>query len=84
MRKILYLAAILALAVSCSENKAPKALVLYYSQTSTTKAVAQQISDLLDADIEEIVPINPFDGDFDATIQRCKELLADTILLHRP
>jgi flavodoxin len=70
MRRLLYLAAILALAVSCSESKAPKALVLYYSQTSTTKAVAQQFSDLLGADIEEIALVKPYDGSYQETISR--------------
>lgn len=51
----------------------PKALVVYYSQTSNTKAVAQELSTRLGADIEEIVAVNPYDGDFNATIQRCIE-----------
>ena len=66
--------AILALfsAVSCgSKKEEPKILVLYYSQTSNTKAVADEIATRLDADIEEIVAVNPYDGDFKATIERC-------------
>ena len=70
MKKLLYLAAIMALAVSCSGSKAPKALVLYYSQTSTTKAGAQQFSDLLGADIEEIALVKPYDGSYQETIAR--------------
>ena len=59
-------------AVSCgSKPEAQKVLVLYYSQTSNTKAVAQEIATRLNADIEEIVPVTPYDGDFQATIQRC-------------
>ena len=46
-------------------------LVLYYSQTSNTKTVAQEIATRLDADMEEIVPVSPYDGDFQATIGRC-------------
>lgn len=72
-------AAMMAL-VSCGPKKegqneeAPKKmLVLYYSQTSNTKSVAQEIATRLDADIEEIVPLKPFDGDFGATIARCNE-----------
>ena len=60
------------LAVSCSKKEeAPKMLVLYYSQTSNTKQVAQEIATRLNADIEEIVPVQPYDGEFEATIQRC-------------
>ena len=60
------------LAVSCSKKEeAPKVLVLYYSQTSNTKTVATEIATRLNADIEEIVPVQPYDGEFEATIQRC-------------
>ena len=59
-------------AVSCTPKKeTPKILVLYYSQTSNTKTVAQEIATRLNADIEEIVPVVAYDGDFEATIQRC-------------
>lgn len=73
---ILAIVAVIVAVVSCGKKKeeAPKkVLVLYYSQTSNTKAVAQEIAKLLGADIEEIVPVNPYDGDFGATIARCNE-----------
>jgi len=64
---------------SCSQNslrvkrgKAPKMLVLYYSQTSNTKTVAQEIATRLHADIEEITLVEPYDTAFQATIERCK------------
>ena len=60
-------------AVSCGQKQAPKALVLYYSQTSNTKAVAEEIAAKTGADIEEIVAVNPYDGDFEATIGRCMQ-----------
>jgi flavodoxin len=71
--KIMFgLALAMMVAVSCSSKKdAPKVLVLYYSQTSNTKGVAQEIATRLNADIEEIVPVQPYDGEFEATIQRC-------------
>lgn len=53
----------------------PKVLVLYYSQTGNTKAVAQEIATKLNADIEEIVPVQLYDGDFMATIERGKKEL---------
>ena len=72
MKIMLGLAAAMMVAVSCSPKKeVPKVLVLYYSQTSNTKVVAQEIATRLNADIEEIVPVQPYDGEFEATIQRC-------------
>lgn len=65
--------AAMVLAVSCGQKKAQKVLVLYYSQTSNTKMVAEEIATKLGADIEEIVAVNPYDGDFQATIQRCMQ-----------
>lgn len=66
-------------AVSCGPKKetpkedTPKMLVLYYSQTGNTKAVAEEIATKLGADIEEIVMVNPYDPDFQATIERCMQ-----------
>lgn len=71
---MLTIAAVALAATSCApKQEAPKVLVLYYSQTSNTKAVAEEIASRLGADIEEIVPVKPFDGDFMATIERCKQ-----------
>ena len=75
MKWMLALVAMVLAVVSCSQKKeAPKSkvLVLYYSQTST-KTVAQEIANKLGADIEEIVAVNPYDGDFEATINRCMQ-----------
>ena len=47
-------------------------LVLYYSLTSNTKTVAQEIATRLHADIEEIALVEPYDTAFQATIDRCK------------
>lgn len=72
-------AATAMLAVSCGQKKetpkeeGPKYLVLYYSQTSNTKAVAEEIAGHLGADIEEILAMQPYDGDFQATIERCMQ-----------
>ena len=63
--------AMMAVASCTQKTEAPKVLVLYYSQTSNTKNVAQEIATRLNADIEEIVPVQPYDGEFEATIQRC-------------
>jgi flavodoxin len=71
-KMMLALAAAAVTAVSCGTKKeAQKVLVVYYSQMSNTKTVAEEIATKLGADIEEIVAVKPYDGDFDATIQRC-------------
>lgn len=72
MKRILFLAASMLLALSCATKKAeaPKALVLYYSQTGTTEKVALAIAEKTGADVEAIVVVNPYDGDYAATIQR--------------
>ena len=86
LKLILVLATVTMAAVSCGPKKnaqkeeapkeeAPKMLVLYYSQTSNTKAVAKEIASRLGADIEEIVPVELYDGDFQATIERGKKEL---------
>ena len=78
MKWMLAFAAFVVAAVSCGQKKVTevpqkKVLVLYYSQTSNTKTVAQEIATKLGADIEEIVPVKPYDGDFQATIERCNK-----------
>lgn len=72
LKLMLVLATVTMVAVSCGPKK-PKVLVLYYSQTSNTKAVAQEIATKMGADLEEIIPLKPYDGDFQATIDRCLE-----------
>ena len=62
------------MATSCKpKQEPPKVLVLYYSQTSNTKVVAEEIASKLGADIEEIVCVNPYDTNFQACIQRCMQ-----------
>jgi flavodoxin len=80
MKKILLLAAVLILAAACTQKKTSKYLVLYYSQTANTKAVAEQIANSLGADIEAIECIVPYDGDFNATIQRSQKERAEGVL----
>ena len=49
---------------------AQKMLVLYYSETGTTKAVAEELQQQLGADIEAIEAVEPYSGNFQETIQR--------------
>lgn len=67
MKKLFLSLAAMAAAVSGS---AQKTLVLYYSETGTTKTVAQEIQQQLGADIESIEPVEPYSGNFQETMQR--------------
>lgn len=49
---------------------AQKCLILYYSETGTTKTVAQELQRQLGADLESIEPVEPYSGVFQETIQR--------------
>lgn len=49
---------------------AQKSLILYYSETGTTKAVAEELQKQLGADIEAIEAEIPYSGNFQETIQR--------------
>lgn len=74
LKLMMVVAATVMTAACCGPKKeAPKVLVLYYSQTSNTKAVAEEIATRLGADLEEIVPETLYDGDFQATIERCMQ-----------
>ena len=75
MKKIILAMTIVAMTAACGSPKheAQKVLVLYYSQTGNTKLVAEEISNRLGADIEEIVMVDPYDTSFAATIQRCMQ-----------
>ena len=77
MKKILFAMGIMAcMTTSCAqkqqqqEEQAQKVLVLYYSQNGATQAVAEELQKQLGADIERIEAEVPYDGDFQATIQR--------------
>ena len=60
-----------AILVSCT--KPQKVLVLYYSQSGTTQAVAEELQRQLDANLERIEVAVPYDGDFQATIDRSRK-----------
>ena len=72
MRKLFAFILLLAAATACSD-KASKVLVLYYSQTGATKTVAEEIGRQLGADVVAFDVTAPYDGDFNATIVRCKD-----------
>ena len=63
----------LTLSLASCGPEAPKNLVLYYSQTGATEAVAQEIQSLLGADIESIEIQNPYSGTYGETIARVSQ-----------
>lgn len=62
-----------------TNNVDSSTLVLYYSQTGATKAVAEEISNLLGCDIAAIEAVSPYDGDYDATIERWRKEKEDSV-----
>ena len=78
MKKLLLsLAVVAGLTTACTQQKAVektnRLLVLYYSENGTTKAVAEELQKQLGADIEAIEAVEPYSGDFQATIERCNK-----------
>lgn len=83
--KTIMLAASAAVALaSCTQQKvetpSTKTLVLFYSQTGATRAVAEELQLRLGADIDSIVAEEPYSGTFEETIARCQEEMAADIL----
>ncbi len=75
MKKLLLsLAVVAGMTTACTQQKAVektnRQLVLYYSENGTTKAVAEELQKQLGADIEAIEAVEPYSGDFQATIER--------------
>lgn len=64
---MLSMAVMASVITACAQQRT---LVLYYSQGGTTQIVAEELKNQLDADIERIDAVKPYDGDFQATIQR--------------
>ena len=72
MKWMLPLLAVFGVASACAPKPvAPKVLVLYYSQSNTTQKVAEEIAGRLGADLEAVVPVKPYDGTYQETIERC-------------
>ena len=64
------LVSIVIMATSIVSIYAQKKLVLYYSETGTTKTVAEELQKQLSADIEVIECVKPYSGNFNETMQR--------------
>lgn len=73
MKKFIAVLLALLTLVACNKKEeatGPKVLVLYYSQSGTTKTVAEEIKNQLGADIEQIVPVEEYTGDFEQISER--------------
>jgi flavodoxin len=66
MKKLLLFIAMMVSMTSFAQKK----LVLYFSESGTTKAVAEELQKQLGADIESILPEEPYSGNFQETMQR--------------
>jgi len=54
-------------------TKQTKSLVIFYSQTGATEKVANLLAEKSGADIDSVVAVNPYNGNFGETIARCQE-----------
>ena len=52
---------------------AQKKLVLFYSESGSTKAVAEELQKQLAADVEAVEAVEPYTGDFGTTVQRSNQ-----------
>ncbi len=88
--KKLHLFLMLALIIFCgaacktskaddSEKSEGKTLVVYYSQTGATKTVAEELQKQLGCDIDSIIAVNPYDGDYGQTIARWMQEKQDSV-----
>jgi flavodoxin len=58
---------------TAAQTKGERTLVLYYSQGGTTEKVATTLQQKLGADIEAIELQEPYDPDYKATLERCRQ-----------
>ena len=74
MKFRLFAVAALAVTALCGcSTSAKKTLVLYYSQTGATKAVAEELQSQLGADIACIEAVEPYDADYATTVARWRQ-----------
>ena len=78
IKKLFFVALAIMGMTAC--NNGPEALVLYYSQTGTTKTVAEQIAAQTGADIEAIDAVEPYSGTFAETVLRGQKEMNEGIL----
>lgn len=63
----------IAIASMFSSVNAQKQLILYFSETGTTEAVAKELKQQINADMERIETVVPYSGNFQEIIQRSQQ-----------
>ncbi len=71
---------IMAMSAFVATGFAQKKLVLYYSESGTTKTVAEELQKQLGSDIESIALENPYSGNFQETVQRAQREKQEGVL----
>lgn len=61
-----------ALLLGCSDEAKTRSVIVYFSQTGTTKIVASEIRKNTGADMSELLLKNPYPSTYDSTIQHVK------------
>lgn len=61
-----------ALLLGCSDEAKTRSVIVYFSQTGTTKIVASEIRKNTGADMAELLLKNPYPSTYDSTIQHVK------------
>ena len=59
-----------------------KSLIVYFSQSSNTRRVAQILQKLTGADLEEIRPVSPYTEPYEALTRVVKDELQRLSLIH--
>lgn len=79
MKTKLILLNLLIMITSCAHSQTPtstngkKILVIYFSHSGNTRAIAEQIKNATGADIFEIQPVNDYPKDYKAVVDQAKK-----------
>ncbi len=91
VKKFLLILLTLILLVSCvgchqdPPPATPNVLVVYFSATGTTRRVAEEVARVLNCDIFEIQPEQPYtEEDLDYTNSQSRTYISSTTILHVP
>lgn len=81
MKRSRIMTAVVALAAflmtACGQGKEPKMLVVYYSHSGYTEALAEQVQQITGADIYEITLADPYPADVEETIAVWRQEVQD-------
>ena len=63
-----------------TESAAKRILIVYYSKTGNTEAIARMIQEATDGDVFRIVPVTPYPEDYRETTEQAKKEIAEGFL----